>query len=92
MTIIQVEHNPDKDKLTALGVKSWPVWNCEVSEFPWPYDTKETCYLLGGEVVVVTPDSGKPVTITAGALVVFPAGMSCRWNVLKTVRNHYKFD
>jgi uncharacterized cupin superfamily protein len=41
--------------------------------------------------VVVTPDDGVPVEIAAGDLVVFPAGMSCCWEVLKPVRKHYRF-
>lgn len=91
MAAISVEHAPDASRLDKLGVKSWPTWGCEVSEFPWTYDARETCYLLEGEVIV-TPDGGAPVTIKAGDLVVFPAGMSCRWNVLKAVRKHYQFD
>ncbi|ABK97819.1 cupin domain-containing protein [Pelobacter propionicus] len=91
MDEISVERAPDTTKLDKLGVKSWPTWECEVSEFPWNYDARETCYLLEGEVIV-TPDGGTPVTIKAGDLVAFPAGMSCRWNVLKAVHKHYQFD
>jgi len=91
MPEIIVEHAPDSDKLSALGVSSWPIWNCNVSEFPWTYDSKEICYLLEGEVVV-TPDGGSSVSIKADDLVIFPAGMSCRWNVLQAVRKHYQFD
>lgn len=91
MTALSVEHAPDASVLEKLGVTSWPTWGCEVSEFPWTYDARETCYLLDGEVIV-TPDGGEPVTIKAGDLVVFPAGMSCRWNVLKAVHKHYQFE
>lgn len=91
MPDILIEHTPDEAKLASLGVASWPIWSCGMSEFPWTYDSQETCYLLAGEVVV-TPDGGTPVTIRAGDLVVFPAGMSCRWNVLQGVRKHYRFD
>jgi uncharacterized cupin superfamily protein len=91
MSEIIVEHSPDTDRLDTLGVFTWPVWSCEVSEFPWTYDSKETCYLLEGEVEVI-PGEGVPVSIRAGDLVVFPAGMSCRWNVLQAVRKHYLFD
>lgn len=91
MPEIKVEHAPDSDKLSALGVSSWPIWSCDVSEFPWTYDSRETCYLLEGEVVV-TPDGGSAVAIKAGELVIFPAGMSCNWNVLQAVRKHYQFD
>jgi len=91
MLKIQVEHNPGEERLVALDVKSWPIWSCEVSEFPWTYDSRETCYLLEGEIMV-PPEGGEPVTIKANDLVVFPAGMSCRWQVLQAVRKHYHFD
>jgi uncharacterized cupin superfamily protein len=91
MPEIIVEHNPDASKLEKLGVLSWPIWTCEPSEFPWNYDSSETCYLLDGDVIV-TADGGTPVAIKAGDLVVFPEGMSCRWQVIQTVRKHYHFD
>ena len=88
--MIEVEHNPQESRIKALDARSWPIWTCEVSEFAWTYDSKETCYLLEGEVSV-TPDGGKGVTIKAGDLVVFPAGMSCRWKVVKPIKKHYQF-
>jgi len=91
MSEIIVEHIHETARLKSLGVENWPIWSCEVSEFPWTYDSRETCYMLEGEVIV-TPDGGKPVTIKTGDFAVFPAGMSCRWNVLKAVRKHYRFD
>lgn len=90
LSLIQINHSPDDSTLASI-TKSWPIWSCEVSDFPWTYDSRETCYLLEGEVVI-TPDAGQPVTIKAGDLVAFPAGLSCRWNVLKAVRKHYQFD
>ena len=91
MPDILIEHAPAEAKLASLGVFSWPIWSCKFSEFPWTYDSRETCYLLEGEVIV-TPDGGLPVSFAAGDLVVFPAGMSCRWQVLRAVRKHYRFD
>jgi uncharacterized cupin superfamily protein len=91
MLVIEVENDPSESRLSDLDVGSWPIWSCDVSNFPWSYESKETCYLLEGEVMV-TPDGGEPVIIRGGDLVVFPAGMSCRWNVLKAVRKHYRFD
>ena len=90
MKPIQVEHHPKEEELKKLNVFNWPVWTKEISEFPWSYDTSETCYFLEGEVVV-TPDGGEPVEIGKGDLVTFPAGLSCAWNIKKDVRKHYKF-
>jgi uncharacterized cupin superfamily protein len=90
MNIIQVEHHPNEEKLKKLNVFNWPIWTKEISEFPWSYDTSETCYFIEGEVVV-TPDGGEPVEMGKGDLVTFPAGMSCTWNIKKDVRKHYQF-
>jgi hypothetical protein len=76
--------------LEQLGVKSWPIWTKEKSEFPWHYDQSETCYVLDGEVTV-TPDNGDPVTFGKGDLVTFPQGMSCTWNIQKDIKKHYRF-
>lgn len=89
MLPIMVERKPSPERLEQLGVLSWPVWSCEVSEFPWSYSQREVCYLLEGEVVV-TPEEGAPIELSAGDLVLFPAGMSCHWDVLQPVRKHYR--
>ncbi|HDN27766.1 MAG TPA: DUF861 domain-containing protein [Thioploca sp.] len=90
MSDITVEHNPSHAKLDAMGVDNWPIWTKEVSEFPWTYDSSETCYLLEGEVIV-TPDGGEPVKFGVDDLVTFPAGMSCTWDIRSEVKKHYKF-
>ena len=87
---ILVEHNASPAKLDVMGVFDWPIWQKEVSTFPWKYDQQETCYLLDGEVIV-TPEGGEPVKISRGDLVTFPAGMSCTWEILQDVRKHYDF-
>jgi len=90
MSDIKVEHNPDDKRLKGLGIKSWPIWEKEVSEFPWEYDEPETCYFLEGDVVVTAKD-GTSVKIGKNDLVTFPQGLSCTWKVRKAVRKHYKF-
>jgi DNA polymerase-4 len=56
---------PDEAQLEKEGVRSWPIWTKEESEFPWSYDSSETCYFLEGDVIV-TPDGGEPVHVGAG--------------------------
>ena len=90
MSEISIEHNPDEERLNTMGVRSWPIWTKEASEFPWSYDEKETCYLLEGDVVV-TPDGGEPVQFGQGDLVTFPQGLSCTWKIRRDVRKHYRF-
>ena len=91
MSSIKVEKNPDQARLEALGVKTWPIWTKEASEFPWTYDGRETCYFLEGEVTVI-PDGGTPVTMGKGDLVTFPDGMSCQWHITRPVRKHYRLE
>ena len=90
MNKITVQNKPSKEKLNNLGVGKWPIWEKEISNFPWTYDETETCYFLEGNVVV-TPEYGQPVTMGTGDLVSFPSGMSCTWEVRKHVRKHYRF-
>jgi len=90
MNRILVERAVDEGRLTKLGARGWPIWTKEPSSFPWTYDEPETCYFLEGDVIV-TPDSGEAVRVGQGDLVIFPAGMSCTWEVRSAVRKHYRF-
>ena len=90
MSEIKIEHQPTTKRLDELGVRSWEIWEKEVSEFPWHYDEQEICFFLEGDVVV-TPANGAPVQFGKGDLVTFPQGMSCTWHVRKPVRKHYRF-
>jgi uncharacterized cupin superfamily protein len=89
-TMIKIEH-PDEPLLDSMKVKSWPIWEKEVSVFPWQYDSTETCYILEGEVTV-TPDDGDPVSIKPGDLVTFEKGLSCTWDIKTPIRKHYNFS
>ncbi len=88
---ITIISNPPQEKLDTMGVSGWPIWEKEVSEFPWHYDQTETCYLLEGHVVV-TPEEGEAVEFGVGDLVTFPQGMSCTWKITKSLRKHYTFE
>jgi hypothetical protein len=87
---ISYERNASPAKLDVMGIFDWPVWEKDVSTFPWTYTQQETCYFLAGEVVV-TPEGGEPVTLRKGDLVVFPAGLRCTWEIRAPVRKHYQF-
>jgi len=41
--------------------------------------------------VTVIPDYDVPVEIEAGDYVIFPAGMSCTWDVTEAIDKHYNF-
>ena len=80
---------PTEEKLKELGVFDWPIWEKEVSEFDWYYDSPETFYVLEGEVEVELEDGSK-IRFGAGDLVTFKEGVRCRWKVLKPIRKHYR--
>ena len=84
-----MERNLDEKRLQDEDIFNWPIWTKEMSEFPWTYNSAETCYFLEGDVVV-TPDGGDPVKMQKGDLVTFPQGMSCTWKIRQDVKKHYK--
>jgi uncharacterized cupin superfamily protein len=84
------ESKPSPERLNAVGVYQWPIWTKEPSTFPWTYDSEETCYFIEGDVTV-TPDGGAPVHMGVGDLVIFPAGMTCIWEIHQAVRKYYRF-
>lgn len=88
--MIQIIHQPSDNQLTQLGVRQWPIWEKEISQFPWFYDTEETCYILEGEVWV-TPEGQSPQKIKQGDLVVFAQGLQCTWDIRQPIRKHYRF-
>ncbi|MCX5785919.1 MAG: cupin domain-containing protein [Elusimicrobia bacterium] len=83
---IEVRKPTESERKEASG---WPVWEKEVSSFPWSYSEKETCLILEGEITV---KAGKDeVSFKGGDYVIFPEGLECVWNIRKAVRKHYKF-
>lgn len=89
MAEVKVERK-SREELESLGVFDWPIWEKEVSAFDWHYDSTEQCYIIEGHVRV-EPEDGKPVEITPGDFVTFPAGMDCFWKISTPVKKHYKF-
>ncbi|MFH1641186.1 MAG: cupin domain-containing protein [Candidatus Omnitrophota bacterium] len=79
-----------QEELKNMGVFGWPIWEKEVSRFPWSYDSIEECYLLEGDVSVEAED-GKPVSFGKGDFVTFPKGLECTWDIKAPVRKHYNF-
>jgi len=88
---IRIERQPSQEHLDKLGVSKWGIWEKEVSKFPWNYDSQETCYFFEGDVIV-TPDGGESVEMGKGDLVTFPLGMSCTWDIRKSVKKYYYFN
>lgn len=80
---------PSEEELARRGVRSWPIWEKEISTFSWHYDEPEQCLFLEGEVEVGA--GTETFRIHAGDFVEFPQGLSCVWKVLSPVRKHYNF-
>ncbi|ERP39131.1 cupin domain-containing protein [Chitinivibrio alkaliphilus] len=87
---ITITRNPAREELDRMGVFSWPIWEKEVSCFPWTYDAEEVCYILQGAVRVTT-SHGEVFYIEAGDLVTFPQGLSCEWDITADLKKHYSF-
>lgn len=80
----------DKEEMTDLGIKSWPVWTKEVSRFEWTYSGNEECYIIDGEFSVETAEGTHE--IKAGDFVIFEDGLSCIWDIKKPVKKYYNFS
>ncbi len=92
---IEIVKGPSQETLQRLRVRSWPTWSCEKSTFPWSYEDTETCYVLKGSATITPTDDDKTqpaVTIQAGNLCTFPAGLSCVWEVTEDIQKHYNFS
>jgi len=88
MADIIISH-PDREELESKNIFQWPIWECEISEFPWTYAEKESCYILEGDVEVQTDQD--VYHIQRGDFVMFPAGLECIWKVTSPVKKHYRF-
>ena len=75
--------------IIQYGIKSWPIWECEPSKFKWNYVDKEICLIIEGQAKISTKN-GDIYFIKAGDLVEFPAGMYCEWEVIKSIKKHYR--
>lgn len=80
----------NEDELTKKNVFSWPIWQKEVSDFEWYYDSSEQFYVLEGKVEVDT-DDGQKIVFGKGDFVTFPKGVKCTWHVKEPIRKHYNF-
>ena len=79
-----------ENEIIEMGIRSWPIWSCEISKFDWEYSDQESCLLLDGEVEVKS--EFETVRVSAGDFVVFPKGLKCCWKVTSPVRKHYTFN
>ncbi len=89
MATVKIE-KPTEEDIARKGILSWPVWEKEVSRFPWSYTGEEQCYILEGEVVIETENGN--FNIQPGDFVTFENGLQCVWDIKKPVKKHYRFS
>ncbi len=78
-----------EEQIQNKGIKNWPIWTKEPSEFDWYYSEQEQCLFLAGKVRVKTDT--ETIEIQKGDFVTFPEGLKCVWEVIEPVRKHYNF-
>jgi uncharacterized cupin superfamily protein len=79
-----------EEEIARRGIRSWPVWEKEVSRFSWTYDGEEQCLILEGDVVIETSDGN--FTLKPGDFVMFEDGLECVWDIRSAVKKHYHFS
>ena len=75
--------------IIQYGIKNWPIWECEPSNFSWDYAEKEICLIIEGEAKIIT-EKGESYFVKAGDLVEFPEGLSCQWQISKYIKKHFR--
>ena len=75
--------------IIQYGIKNWPTWECEPSNFSWFYKEKEICLIIEGEAKIKT-DQGESYFIQSGDLVEFPEGLYCEWQIVKNMKKHFR--
>ncbi len=75
--------------IIQYGIKNWPIWECEPSNFTWDYNEKEICLIIEGEANIKT-ETGENYFIKSGDLVEFHSGLSCKWQINKRIKKHFR--
>ena len=78
-----------EEEIIRRGIRSWPIWEKEISRFDWYYDSVEECLIIEGEVDVETPEG--VYRFGKDDFVVFQKGLKCVWKVKQPVRKYYNF-
>jgi len=79
-----------EEEIAQKGIRSWPVWEKEISRFSWSYDSEEQCYIVEGDVVIETENGN--FTLKPGDFVTFEKGLECIWDIRSAVKKHYNFS
>ena len=75
--------------IIKYGIKNWPIWECDRSNFTRHYEEKEICLIIEGEANIKT-EGGADFFIKSGDLVEFPQGLCCEWSITKSIKKHFR--
>ena len=75
--------------IIQYGIKSWPLWESEPSNFSYNYSEKEICLIIEGEAKIKTKE-GESYYVRSGDLIEFPKGISCEWQIIKSLKKHFR--
>ncbi len=89
MATVKIE-KLSEEQIARKGIRSWPVWEKEVSRFPWAYDGEEQCLILEGDVFIETEKGN--FHLQPGDFVTFENGLECVWDIRLAVKKHYHFS
>jgi uncharacterized protein len=78
-----------EDEIMVRKIRTWPVWEKEISRFDWNYDSDEECLILEGEINIETENGNFKITV--GDFVTFRKGLKCTWEIISPVKKHYNF-
>ncbi|MCB2135571.1 MAG: cupin domain-containing protein [Rhodobacteraceae bacterium] len=74
----------------ADGTMAAGIWECTKGSYHATYTAYEYVVLIKGRITI-TPDGGKPVTVTAGDAFVVEKDFKGTWTIEEDVRKHFDF-
>lgn len=78
----------------AQGIKAWPTWGSPVARFDWQWSGDEVAWIIEGEAIITPTGEWKKcneVTVKKGDFCKFPDGMTCIWDVKKSIKKYYNY-
>ena len=71
--------------IIQYGIKNWPIWECEPSNFHWNYNERN----LQIERTNIKTEEGESYFIKSGDLVEFPMDFY-EWQIIKGIKKHFR--
>jgi uncharacterized cupin superfamily protein len=65
-------------------------WEATPGTYHATYTAYEFVHMIAGKIII-TPDGGTPVTVTAGDAFVVEADFKGTWEIIEAVRKHFDF-